>query len=165
MKHRGQEAAHLGQTLWNEPRSFPREALRTTKRSFRTVWNARGGGLYACGFVIAFAWLEVKTLYNEIASADGIGSFVSDWLLEFLIRFSIQSIENTVHAFLWPIYLVQRFEGWGIAILTILYLTFPRFIKPALTRWLFDDEDEPRADPASTDETLRSDETDKSESA
>ena len=50
----------LGKTLVNEPKSFPGELWALVKRTLRALWNARGGGLYACGYVVTFAWLEIK---------------------------------------------------------------------------------------------------------
>ncbi|HZW60476.1 MAG TPA: hypothetical protein VFE85_09285 [Woeseiaceae bacterium] len=140
MKARGRETAVLGRTLYHEPRSFPGALLKTLKRSFRTLWNARGGGLYACGFVVAFVWLEISTTVNEAMTANGVGAFLSDQLMDFVLRFTVQSIGNTVQAFLWPLLLIEYLQAWGLAVLLILYVTFPRYIKQPLSNWLFDDE-------------------------
>ena len=56
-----------------------------------------------------------------------------------VMRFTVQSIQNTVMAFLWPVWLIERFELFGIAALVVLYAVFPRLIKEPLNRWLFDD--------------------------
>ena len=100
---------------------------------------ARGGGLYACGFVLTFLWLEVSTLADEIADADSVSSFFTEQLFEFVLRFSVQSIQNTVQAFLWPVPIIQWSPLWGGAILGATYLLFSRFIKGPLTAWLFGD--------------------------
>ena len=80
MKRRGREAYGLGRTLVKEPRAFPGEFGSLLKRSFRTVWEARGGGFYACGFVGTFIWLELQTIAGEIAGADGGGQGAADAL-------------------------------------------------------------------------------------
>ncbi|MEX1265826.1 MAG: hypothetical protein WEA08_02815 [Woeseia sp.] len=147
MKNRGRETVSLGRTLKDEPRAFPGQLLRVLKRSFHTVWNARGGGLYACGFVITFIWLEIRTVIAEFAAAEGIGTFLTGQLFEILIRVTVQSIQNTVMAFLWPVWVIERFEYFGIAALVVLYFLFPRLIKEPLNRWLFDDGDAPAAAP------------------
>lgn len=147
MKNRGRETVSLGRTLKDEPRAFPGQLLRVLKRSFRTVWNARGGGLYACGFVITFIWLEIRTVVAEFAAADGIGAFLSEQLFEILVRVTVQSIQNTVMAFLWPVWVIERFGLFGIAALVVLYFLFPRLIKEPLNRWLFDDGEEVPAAP------------------
>jgi hypothetical protein len=141
MKRRGREAYGLGRTLVKEPRAFPGAFGQLLKRSFRTVWEARGGGFYACGFVGTFIWLELQTIAGEIAGADGVGSFLSEQLLEFLFRFSLQSLVNTIQALIWPALLIGKYELWGIAGLLLAYLLFSLVIKEPLTRWLFADAD------------------------
>lgn len=153
MKNRGRETVSLGRTLKDEPRAFPGQLLRVLKRSFHTVWNARGGGLYACGFVITFIWLEIRTIIAEFAAADGIGAFLSEQLVEILVRVTVQSIQNTVMAFLWPVWVIERFELIGIAALVALYFLFPRLIKEPLNRWLFDEGEAPATPIAAKEQT------------
>ncbi|MEQ8206075.1 MAG: hypothetical protein RIA65_07865 [Woeseia sp.] len=141
MKRRGREAYGLGQTLVHEPRAFPGACGGLLKRSFRTMWEAHGGGYYACGFVLTFIWLEISTLFSELASASGVGSFLSDQLLEFLFRFSLQSIGNTVQAFIWPALVIGEYEWWGLGGIGISYLLFSQFLKSPMTEWLFADAD------------------------
>ena len=40
------------------------------KRWLRSLWNARGGGLYACGYLVTFLWLEVKTIAGELLASE-----------------------------------------------------------------------------------------------
>ena len=110
MKRHGRETYGLGQTLVQEPRAFPGACGSLIKRSFRTMWQARGGGYYACGFVITFVWLEITTLLDQFTSANGVGSFIGDQLLDILLRFSVQSITNTVQAFVWPVLVIVEFD-------------------------------------------------------
>ena len=142
MKDRLREAAGLGRVLVTEPRNFPSAAGRVFKRSLRTLWESHGGGLYATGFVVTFLWLEAKTLVQEVASSTSIASFFTDQFFEFVLRFTVQSITNTVGAFIWPAYLVQMSPMWGGLILGGLYIVFPRYLKPPLTRWLLDGAEE-----------------------
>jgi len=141
-EERLRDAAGLGRLAFEEPRAVPGELRRRFKRFVRTVWDAHGGGLYACGFVIAFLWLEATTVVDEIASSSSLAAFVTDQLFEFLFRFTVQSLTNTILAFIWPAFVLQWSPMWGGALLGVLYLAFPRFIKPTITRWLFDDEPE-----------------------
>lgn len=140
LRRRGRETVALGSTLVRQPRAFPGEATRLLKRSFRAMWMARGGGFYAVGFVITFLWLELRTIVTEIATSDGVGSFVSEQLVEFLFRFSLQSIGNTVRALLWPLLAIERYEAWGLAVLAAGYLFFDALLKEPLSAWLFDGE-------------------------
>jgi hypothetical protein len=141
MAKRLREMANLGNVLATEPRAFPGALGRVLKRFIRTVWNARGGGLYACGFVVTFLWLETTTLIGELVSSGSLASFLSDQLIEFLLRFTVQSLTNTVLAFIWPVYFIQLSPIWGGLALAALFILFPLYIKEPLTRWLFHDEE------------------------
>jgi hypothetical protein len=142
MENRLRETVSLGRVLATEPRAFPGALGRVFKRFVRTLWNARGGGLYACGFVVTFLWLEARTLIDEIASSSSVGAFFSEQLFELLFRFTVESLQNTVSAFIWPAWVLAVSPIWGAAVLGALYLVFPRYIKEPLTRWLFHDDDE-----------------------
>ncbi len=147
MKRRGRETYGLGQTLVHEPRAFPAACGGIMKRSFRGVWEARGGGFYACGFVLTFIWLEIQTVISEVSGANSVGSFFSEQLLEFVFRFSLQSIGNTVKALIWPVWVIEQFELWGVAGLGVAYLLFAWFIKEPLSQWLFADVDSDQGEP------------------
>lgn len=146
MESRLRETANLGQVLATEPRAFPGALGRVLKRFVRTVWNARGGGLYACGFVVTFLWLEATTLVGELVSSGSLAAFFSEQLFEFIFRFTIQSLTNTVTAFLWPFLVIQVSPVWGPAALGVLYLLFPRYLKEPLTQWLFHDDEQAQPD-------------------
>lgn len=142
MENRLREAAGLGRVLVQEPRAFPGAAQRTFKRFVRGLWEARGGGMYACGFVVTFLWLEAATLVNEVATSGSFASFLSEEIRDFILRFTVQSLENTILAFIWPAWFIMQSPILGAASLAALWLVFPRFIKPTVTRWLFDDDEE-----------------------
>lgn len=152
MANRAREAMGLGRVLVTEPRAFPGALGKVFKRSVRTLWQARGGGLYACGFVVTFIWLEITTLFEEIASSTSLAGFFSEQFFELILRFTIESLQNTIGAFLWPVYLIQLSPVWGGAILGALYLAFPRYIKEPLTRWLFHDDEQTTAENANQDQ-------------
>ncbi|MDH3988672.1 MAG: hypothetical protein OEV34_06070 [Gammaproteobacteria bacterium] len=140
MAERGREAKQLGITLKDEPRSFPGAVLDLMRRSFRTVWRARGGGLYACGFVITFVFLEVRMLFTDIFQAESVGSFFTEQLAEMFFRYLGESIRNTVAAFIWPVWFIEFQQPWGIGLLVGMYVVFANFIKQPLEQWLFDGE-------------------------
>jgi hypothetical protein len=142
LENRLRETANLGHVLATEPRAFPGALGRVLKRFVRTVWNARGGGLYACGFVVTFLWLEATTFIGELVASGSLASFVSEQLIEFILRFTVQSLTNTVLAFIWPVYVIQFSPIWGGIALAALYILFPRYLKEPLTKWLFHDADE-----------------------
>ena len=154
MVNRLRETADLGRVLVTEPRAFPGALGRVFKRSVRTLWNARGGGLYACGFVVTFIWLEIASLFDEIASSTSLASFFSEQLFEVIVRFTIESLQNTIGAFIWPVYLIALSPVWGAAMLGVLYFAFPRYIKEPLTRWLFHDDDQAETESPDGDRRL-----------
>ena len=133
----------LSETLVREPKAFPKKTAHAFRPWFRKVWKARGGGLYACGFVLTFLYLEATMLIGEIMAATGVVSFFTEQLLELPLRFLTESLGNLIQAFIWPLPLLEFSPPWGIAILAVIYLVFANFIKKPLEQWLFkDDEDE-----------------------
>lgn len=131
------EAAALADTLFRRPRDFPAETLSLIRRGFRRVWAARGGGLYACGFFVTFVLLEVRMLFDDISGAAGVGDFVVGQTVEWVFRFTVESIQNTVHAFLWPLHVIGFQPPWGIIGLGVAWLLFPAILKEPLEAWLF----------------------------
>ena len=140
IRTRVNETVGLGKTLVNEPSAFPGELGRVLKRWLQTLWNARGGGLYACGYVVTFVWLEVKTIAGELLESESALSFVTEQFIETFFRLISESFVNSILAFIWPAFVLEWSPAWGAVLLGGLYLAFPRFIKPILTRWLFGEE-------------------------
>ena len=145
MKRRGREFVGLGKVLAKEPKAFPGEVLQLTRRSFRTVWDARGGGLYACGYVITFVWLEVTMFVDDVLAAESVSGFFGDQLFEIFFRFLGESLQNMIQAFMWPVFVIQIYDKWGIGILAVMYLGFNRLLKKTIEQWLFRD-DEPASE-------------------
>lgn len=139
--NRAKAVGLLSETLVREPKAFPRQTATTFRPWFRKVWKARGGGLYACGFIVAFIYLEATTIIEEILASTGLASFFTEQIFEFIFRFFGESLKNMVLAFMWPVPIVQYSPPWGIAILVAIYLVFANFIKKPLEQWLFDRKD------------------------
>lgn len=148
MANRGREAKALGKTLIDEPRSFPEELLKLVKRSIRTVWDARGGGLYACGFLVTFVFLEVRMFFMDIYEAESVSGYFSSQASEILFKYIGESFQNTISAFMWPLYIIEVNEVWGAGILATLFVLFPKFLKKPLERWLFDEHEAASSEPA-----------------
>lgn len=139
IRSRVRETVGLGRILVNEPRSFPGELGVVLKRFLRSLWNARGGGLYACGYVVTFVWLEVRTIAGELIASESALSFVTEQFIETFFRLISESFVNSILAFIWPAFVLHWSPLWGAVLLAVLYFAFPRYIKPPLTRWLFDE--------------------------
>ncbi len=143
MKRRGREFMSLGRILVNEPKRFPRALLNVIRRSFRTVWDARGGGLYACGYVLTFIWLEIRMLVDDILSAESISAFFGEQIFEIFFRYLGESLQNMIAAFMWPVFVIQISPPWSVGILVAMFVAFPRWIKQPLEAWLFHDDELP----------------------
>jgi hypothetical protein len=148
MKNRGREAKALGEVLANEPRSFPAALLKLIKRSLRTVWDARGGGLYACGFVVTFVYLEIRMFILDIFAAESVSGFFTEQASELVFKYIGQSLQNTISAFIWPVHVIEIRPPYGVGILAAMYVLFPMFVKKPLEHWLF--HDAPESEPADT---------------
>ncbi|MDH3352167.1 MAG: hypothetical protein OEM60_13585 [Gammaproteobacteria bacterium] len=115
------------------------EAQAWFRRWFAKVWKVRGGGLYACGFAVTFIYLEIRTVVGEIADSSSIGEFLSEQLIEFVFRFAIDSLINTLYALMWPVYFLQWQPPYGLLALGALYIVFANFLKKPITDWLLSD--------------------------
>lgn len=140
MKRRGREFVDLGRTLVNEPRKFPGALLRLLRRSLRTVWDARGGSLYACGYVVTFIWLEITMFIGDIVTADSVGGFFGAQLFELFFRYFSESLGNMIMAFIWPVFIIQIAPPWGAIGFGLAYATFDRLFKKPIENWLIHDE-------------------------
>ncbi len=140
MANRGREFVSLGQLLVKQPRAFPTALLQVIRRSVRTIWDARGGGYYACGFVLTFIWLEIRMFVEDIATATGIADFFSEQLLEMLFRYIGESFVNTIKAFMWPVYIIGISPPWGLAVFVLMGVIFKNFLKAPIEKWLFHED-------------------------
>jgi hypothetical protein len=143
MRRRGREIKNLGQILANEPGRFPSALLNVFRRAFRTVWDARGGGLYACGYVLTFVWLELKMFVDDILSAESISGYFGEQIFEIFFRYLGESLRNMISAFMWPVQVIEISPPWGIGILVGMFVVFARWIKEPLANWLFHEDELP----------------------
>ena len=141
MGDRAKVVGSLSETLVKEPKAFPKKTAHAVRPWFRKVWKSRGGGLYACGFILTFAYLEASMVIGEIMAATGFVDFFTEQLIELPFRFLGESLSNLIQAFIWPVPLATYSPPWGIAILGAIYLIFTYLIKEPLEQWLFKDED------------------------
>ena len=72
--------------------------------------------------------------------AESIGGFFSGQLIEFLLRFSLLSLQNTLNALIWPFHIITMSPLWGGLAIGGMYLLFAKFAKGPLEQWLFGDE-------------------------
>jgi hypothetical protein len=138
---RARTVGSLSETLVKDPRAFPKQTAHAVRPWFRKVWKARGGGLYAFGFVLTFLYLETSMLIREIMAATGFVAFFTEQMAGLPFRFLGESFRNLIAAFLWPLALLEFSPPLGLAILAAIYLLFTYLIKEPLEKWLFHDEE------------------------
>ena len=61
----------------------------------------------------------------------------------FVLDFFIDTLKNMVSAFMWPVWVIQWQEPWGIGLLIAAFFLFPRFVKQPLEHWLFEGREPP----------------------
>jgi hypothetical protein len=94
----------------------------------------RGGGLYACGFAITFATLEVQSFIEDFKQ---IGLLFDGQVLSFVSNFIIDSLTNTLRAFVWPATAVQFSPPFGAIGLGLAFWLFPIYVKKHIEEWMF----------------------------
>ena len=127
----------IGDDLVHRPGVLPGKAHGWFRTWFGKVWKVRGGGLYAVGYAVTFAYLEVRAILGELLEADGIIDFFTSQLIEFLFRFLSETLVNMIQAFMWPVYLVQLWQPFGAIALGLMFILFPYLLKKPIERWLF----------------------------
>ena len=127
----------IGDDLVHRPGVLPGKAHGWFRTWFGKVWKVRGGGLYAVGYALSFAYLEVRAIVSEIAEADGVVDFFTNQLIEFVFRFLSETFVNMIQAFMWPVYVIQSWQPYGLVLLVALFILFPMVLKKPIERWLF----------------------------
>jgi len=110
---------------------------------FAKVWHVRGGGLYPVGFALGFIYLDLSTVVSEVAESSSVGDFLINQLIEFVFRFAIDSIVNTIQAVMWPVYVIQLSPPYGAIGLGMAFLVFTIYIQEPIERWLSSEVDTP----------------------
>jgi hypothetical protein len=98
---------------------------------FVRLWVTKGGGFYGLGYVITFVWLEIRATSGGIGGGD-IGDFITAQIIQYIIRFSLDSLLNALFALIWPIYLLQWANGLGIVVLIGVYTAYRFAVHPFL---------------------------------
>ncbi|MEJ2603249.1 MAG: hypothetical protein P8172_08120 [Gammaproteobacteria bacterium] len=116
----------------SEVRQEPRTAVTLIRSWLARLWAARGGGLYGLGVVVSFLVLEARTISGDFAASAGIADFLAGEIVEFVFRLGFMSFLNGFLALLWPVYVLERFEFWGLALLVAAYLVFEHALRPVV---------------------------------
>lgn len=127
----GRVARHL--RLAREVRREPRVVVPWLRTWVARLWQAKGGGLYGLGYVITFLYLETSSFAGNFSG--GTSGFLISQMLQYALRFSLESIFNVVSALIWPVHLLQWLGAWGLAVLVIAFAAFERLLRPLIEAW------------------------------
>jgi len=112
--------------IYREPRTIRTHLLQ----GFVSLWSARGGGFYGLGWSLTFIALEVQFFVSEVAQSNGIFDFVGGQLIEYVLRFGLMSVVNSLLALVWPVHVLQWLGGYGIVVLIAGFFAFEHFLRP-----------------------------------
>ncbi len=76
----------------------------------------------------------------DIFEAESVSGFFTEQITEIVFKYLGESIQNTISAFMWPVFVIQYRSPWGVGFLVVMFVIFDRFLKEPLERWLFDDQ-------------------------
>ena len=127
-KSEGRFARHrrIASEVYAEPRSIG----RLFRDGFVTLWVAHGAGFYGLGWIAAFLVLEADMFTGDIVQSEGVGDFISNQLLEYVLRIGLLSFLNSLLAAIWPVYVLQWLSGYGIVVLVAGYYGFEKLLRP-----------------------------------
>lgn len=107
------------------------------------MWDVRGGGLYACGFAVTFIVLEAGSFIEDFKE---IGLLLDGQIIAFILNFIIDSFQNTIAAFIWPLEIIELAPPFGAIGLGLAFWLFPTYVKKHIEAWLFDGEEEEKTE-------------------
>lgn len=118
-------ALHLGRQ--------PAAILPLLRRWLVKLWASRGGGFYGLGYVVTFVALEIRSLSGGLTTVSGLVAQA----VQYVLRFSIDSLRNVVSALIWPAHLFEWLGGpAGLVALAVGYAAFEVAIRPLVQAWL-----------------------------
>jgi hypothetical protein len=118
-----------------EIRDEPRRIVSLMGDGSFSTWRARGGGFFGLGYLIAFVVLELQMISTEVRGSDGVVEFFTSQIVEYIFRFAVQSLVNVILALIWPVYVLQWLEGWGLVALGGGYLLFEKVLRSYVEGW------------------------------
>lgn len=124
----GRIARHL--RIAREVKAEPRTAITLVRGWLVHLWAARGGGLYGLGVVVSFLILEARMISEDLAESSGVADFLVGEIVEFVFRLGFMSFVNGFLALLWPVYVLERLELWGLVLLVGAYFAFEYGLRP-----------------------------------
>ena len=85
-------------------------------------------------------YLEARTILSELFEAEGIVDFLSNQLFELIFRFLGESLMNRGAAVMGPFEIVQFWPPFGAIALGLAFVSFDRYLRKPVERWLLEPE-------------------------
>ena len=63
-----------------------------------------------------------------------------------MAKIIIDTLMNTLYAFMWPVFVLQWNQPWGVAVLVAIFVFFPKLMQKPVEHWLFEGEPPPPKD-------------------
>jgi len=79
-----------------------------SRRRLRQTLVRSGLGFYGLMTVARFLQLEAHALVDSLGSLESARSLIGSLAFEWLIGFSMESLKNSIEAFMWPVWMMQR---------------------------------------------------------
>jgi hypothetical protein len=98
------------------------------------LWATKGGGFYGLGYVATLVTLETISFEQDAtkaaSSVSGVESFVVSQAIQYITRFGVDSIMNTIRAVVWPAYLFDWLRLPGVIAFVAGAMAFERVVRP-----------------------------------
>jgi hypothetical protein len=129
-KAEGRFARHrrVAQEIYAEPRSI----AGFLRDGFVSVWVSHGAGFYGLGWIVTFVVLEVNLFSGELLGSDGVADFIGSQLFEYVLRVGFMSFVNSLLAAIWPVYVLEWFDVYGVVLFIGGYYGFEKLLKPVV---------------------------------
>jgi len=112
----------------------PRFAFPLLRDWLIALWATKGGGFYGLGYVATLITLETVSFEQDAAKAassiSGAESFVASQAIQYLSRFGVDSLMNTLRAVVWPAYLFDWLGAPGVVAFVLGAIVFERVVRP-----------------------------------
>lgn len=87
---------------------------------------------------MTFAILETGSIIEDFKQ---IGLLFDGQVVSFVMNFIIDSFQNTIQAFIWPVSVAQLLPPYGAIGLGLAFFLFPVLVKKHVEAWLFSDDE------------------------
>lgn len=95
-----------------------KQELKSDRWSWQKVvmskWVAFGGGFYGVMAVLTYVVVELREVVDFLTSENSIMATLSAMGISDIVSFFVNSIINFVTAIVWPVYWMNRVEGYSI---------------------------------------------------